>query len=340
MIDDPIPLEQRIGRILDDPAIKDEVLKKLEPTLRRFGFGPKDVSAARNAVANFDPNRPIREVTQREAIVLKIGRPVLFVEKDHITFPEEFKDDESGVWRKRLEQASPSIGPKLLSVGRINVKNHESMNWIGTGWLVRPDIIVTNAHVADEFATKTDRGTGYAFRKNFRGRMMLTSIDFREEYGNDEHDEFTIGDVLYIGERAFDGHYNPDVALLKLNVPTDRAPAEPIPLSDRLPEPGTAVAVIGYPAFDSRIPDAALMRRVFGDDYDLKRLAPGTIRRVEDAFHALEHDASTLGGNSGSAILDLERGEAVGLHFAGSFHYANYAVPARIIRELVGRFAS
>jgi len=338
MIDDPIPLEQRIGRILDDLDIKDEILRILEPTLRKFGFGPEDVSAVRGAVANFDRTRPILEITQREAIVLKIGRPVLFVEKDRVTFPEVFKDDESGVWRRRLERA-PRIGPRLLAVGRINVKNHESLNWIGTGWLVGPDIIVTNAHVADEFATKKDGGTDYAFRKNFRGRMMLASIDFREEYSNDEHDEFTVQDVLYIGERI-DGHFDPDVALLKLNVPADRALAEPIPLSDRLPEPGSEVAVIGYPAFDSRIPDAALMRRIFGDDYDLKRLAPGTILRVEDTFPILEHDASTLGGNSGSAILDLESGEAVGLHFAGSFLYANYAVPARVIKELLGGFAS
>ena len=42
----------------------------------------------------------------------------------------------------------------------------------------------------------------------------------------------------------------------------------------------------------------------------------------------MEHDASTLGGNSGSAVIDLETGEAVGLHFAGSYLQANYAVPA------------
>ena len=30
------------------------------------------------------------------------------------------------------------------------------------------------------------------------------------------------------------------------------------------------------------------------------------------------HDCTTLGGNSGSVVLDLTTGEAVGLHFAGA----------------------
>ena len=43
------------------------------------------------------------------------------------------------------------------------------------------------------------------------------------------------------------------------------------------------------------------------------------------------HDCSTLGGNSGSVLLDLATGEAVGLHFAGRFLEANYAVPAAVV---------
>ena len=39
------------------------------------------------------------------------------------------------------------------------------------------------------------------------------------------------------------------------------------------------------------------------------------------------HDSSTLGGNSGSAVIDIETGTVVGLHFAGRYLEANYAVP-------------
>ncbi len=43
---------------------------------------------------------------------------------------------------------------------------------------------------------------------------------------------------------------------------------------------------------------------------------------------AATHDCSTLGGNSGSAVLDLENGDVLALHFGGAYQKQNYAVPA------------
>jgi endonuclease G len=43
--------------------------------------------------------------------------------------------------------------------------------------------------------------------------------------------------------------------------------------------------------------------------------------------NAMTHDASTLGGNSGSAVVDIDSGDVVALHFAGEYLKANYAVP-------------
>ena len=40
------------------------------------------------------------------------------------------------------------------------------------------------------------------------------------------------------------------------------------------------MAVIGYPARDSRIPDVDLMDQIFGNVYDKKRLAPGQVHRA------------------------------------------------------------
>src|SRR5262249_27243842 len=72
---------------------------------------------------------------------------------------------------------------------------------------------------------------------------------------------------------------------------------------------------------------------VFGEVYDKKRLAPGQIMSVGP--EELEHDCSTLGGNSGSPVVRLGTGEVVGLHFSGVFLQANYAVPAPRVRELL-----
>jgi Trypsin-like peptidase domain len=65
----------------------------------------------------------------------------------------------------------------------------------------------------------------------------------------------------------------------------------------------------------------------------VKRLQPGVIRgRAEvqssgNRVAAITHDASTLGGNSGSPVIDVDTGEVVALHFAGEYLKANYAVP-------------
>ena len=45
------------------------------------------------------------------------------------------------------------------------------------------------------------------------------------------------------------------------------------------------------------------------------------------------HDATTLGGNSGSVVLDVETGYAVGMHFSGSFLESNYAVRAAVLLD-------
>ena len=75
------------------------------------------------------------------------------------------------------------------------------------------------------------------------------------------------------------------------------------------------------------------MDKIFGDIYDVKRLQPGQIKSVRTDL--ITHDASTLGGNSGSVVIDQQTGKAVGLHFGGKFMEENYAVPAPVIRDIM-----
>lgn len=341
MVGDRIPLGQWIGAILQDDAIKREILRELalgSSSAGRFGFSREYVNDARARIENFDSTRPINEFGDLEAIVQKIGRPVLFVQKDKFAFPTGPRDLQSDVWKDRLEKAASRLEPRIPVIGRINLKYHESLDWVGTGWLVRPNIVVSNAHVAAEFAVRNSNGEGYDFKQNFLNRRISASIDFKMEYGNDEEREIRIEEVIYIGKMTADGYYNPDVALFRLKENSKVILGEPIPLSLDLPEPGTEVAVIGYPALDSRFSDSALMRRVFGDTYSYKRLAPGKVLSRDEGAHIVTHDASTLGGNSGSVVLDLATGRAVGLHFAGSFLHANYAVATSVIQKLVKEY--
>ncbi|WP_315816255.1 hypothetical protein [Paraflavitalea speifideaquila] len=63
----------------------------------------------------------------------------------------------------------------------------------------------------------------------------------------------------------------------------------------------------------------------------VKRLAPGKITNVTPT--RIFHNCSTLGGCSGSAVIDLNTGNAVGLHFAGRFLQSNYAVPTALLAQ-------
>lgn len=65
---------------------------------------------------------------------------------------------------------------------------------------------------------------------------------------------------------------------------------------------------MGYPATDGLRNDPDEMERYFRGLYDVKRFAPGFLR-LDAGATVLGHDCTTLGGNSGSSLLSLDRGE-------------------------------
>jgi len=264
-----------------------------------------------------------------ETIVRRTGRPVLAVSRDEPKL--DFKDAESEVWRARLTKAKSQIVHAVRAVGRIEVQNNPWLSWVGTGWLVESDIVVTNRHVAKEFARQG--GSGFVFRTGGGGQPMSASIDFLEEFDREDSLSFRLQSVLHI-----ESDEGPDMALLKVVPDSGNQLAPHIALREGALNPEAEVAVIGYPARDSRIPDLPLMLDIFGDVFDKKRLAPGQI--LTNTATSLTHDCSTLGGNSGSVVLDLESGHAVGLHFAGRFLEANFAVPAVVVRERLAKITA
>ncbi|WP_192476911.1 DNA/RNA non-specific endonuclease [Arthrobacter sp. AET 35A] len=268
-----------------------------------------------------------RSALAQETIVLRTGRPVLAVVGDetHLVF----SDPESSVWAARLKAASAFLVSAARSVGRIEVEGHD-LAWVGTGWLVRPDVVVTNRHVAAEFA-RSDGGS-FVFRRGAGGAKMTASIDFLEEMGSTSERAFRLERILHIEDSS-----GPDLAFLQLSSEGTSPPAGPVALSAQADE-DELVAVIGYPARDSRVPDRQLMDEIFGDVYDKKRLAPGQVTGSDST--TIRHDCSTLGGNSGSVVVSLITGEAVGLHFAGRFLSANFAVPSWIVGERLDEILS
>lgn len=258
-----------------------------------------------------------------ETIVLRSGRPVLAIRRDaaEITVVEP----EAEVLRQRLLAARPFLAQAIPAVGRIEVVNGER-DWEGTGWLVADGVLVTNRHVAQNFGMRDN--ARFVFRPGVDpNRPRSARVDFLEEIGNPDARELIIEEILHIEPPR-----GPDVAFLRLAA-FDRATAAPIALATMAAATATPVAVIGYPARDGRILDAELMDRIYGNVYNKKRLAPGLITGGEDGL--VVHDCTTLGGNSGSVVLDLLTGQAVGLHFSGRYLQANYAVAAKVVARLL-----
>jgi len=253
------------------------------------------------------------ELFALEAIVMPQNRPVVFVRGNSY-------DDAPDPWSKLNPVAIKSgISALFPKIGRIELPLNPLIAYGGTGFVVGDGLLMTNRHVAQLFS----RGLGMTIRYQIGG----SAVDFKRQIDTPDDDHTAVLKVTGVAMI----HPFWDMALLRV----DGLPATgALPLSVSAPEDllGRDIIVVGYPARDSRS-GLDVQDRIFGGRYNIKRLQPGRVRpRVriasfENTVNAMTHDASTLGGNSGSAIIDLQTGQVVALHFAGEYLKANYAVP-------------
>ncbi len=255
-----------------------------------------------------------RERFVLEAIILPDRRPVVLIQ-------EGVYGELGDPWTALNAPAIRSrLTPIIRSIGRIELPGFPAIPYGGTGFVVGDDLMMTNRHVARLFAD----GLGLTIRY----RQGDAAVDFLREAGLAEPEPDTLLKVVAV-EMV---HPFWDMAILRVEGLEGRHP--PLRLSVTPPEEldGDDVVVVGYPARDDRN-DLQVQDEVFNRTYNVKRLQPGMareralIRSFENRVNALTHDSSTLGGNSGSAVIDVKTGKVVGLHFAGVYLKANYAVP-------------
>jgi endonuclease G len=310
-------LERRLSRLRNftewvksgDPQLAEEAADMARTEVLEFAASPE---ALENAV-------------QEESIVLRRTRPV-FAIKENVTQLVFMDESDSAIWRERLTDARELLDTAIRAVGRINLKGSE-FEWIGTGWLIAANIIVTNRHVARAFAMR--EGEGFTFRMGASGEIGA-DVDFLQEIDNPATLAFRMIKPMHIEEPP-----GPDIAFFEVEpVGGDVKLASPLMLADK-PAKTQSAAVIGYPAYDSRVPEPELMERIFGKIYNKKRLAPGAVTAVDST--QILHNCTTLGGNSGSVIVDLNSGQALGVHFCGTFLTTNQAVRADVLRDLLCR---
>lgn len=242
-----------------------------------------------------------------EAIILLTGRPAFFIKDDAFELP-------TGLW-EMLAPYRPQMSTVIRSVGRIGVSMDYGTPYVGTGFVVGEKLIMTNRHVVSKFAARS--ADGWVLDPGCR---MV--IDFKQEFGVADKVEFPIEGVVWIDERE-----NVDLAVLKLAASARSVPT-PLRLQKELgyANVGNNVYVVGYPAADPTRNDPAESQRIFGGVYEKKRLSPGRILSIDLDKLSISHDCSTLGGSSGSCVVDLSTNSVIGLHFEGNYLSSNSAV--------------
>jgi hypothetical protein len=124
------------------------------------------------------------EMQGGEALILLTDRPAILIQEGHF-FPPPVR------WQS-LERVRANIERTLPSVGRIELSGHPEFDWVGTGFLIAEDIILTNRHVAKDFC-QGGKGGRWVFEPGIE-----SWIDYREEFGTFESAEFVLTEVLGI----------------------------------------------------------------------------------------------------------------------------------------------
>ncbi|MEO1110360.1 MAG: DNA/RNA non-specific endonuclease [Pseudomonadota bacterium] len=253
-----------------------------------------------------------------EAIILADLRPPYFITGDQIVVAGHY--DEIAL----LNTHKAALEAECLKVGRVDLFNHR-LPYAGTGWLITDDIVVTNRHVAENFATASPTGR-YDPRPDRFGQPIRVETNAYHQNQTDspaDYQALQVIEVLYMA-----GPSEPDFAFVRVANP---AAIDPIDLAVARAEIDQPIAAVGYPASDPYRNDRHLMDDLFDNTYNVKRFSPGLCTGYNDTGTELYADYTTLGGNSGSVVIDIATQKAVGLHFAGVFEETNYAIPADLV---------
>jgi endonuclease G len=296
-------------------------LMEIAATRRGPEGGLESLDTGSSATAGLESIESARELPPQqyyglEALIAEEIRPAFEIINGTFAAPHPLwtKLTSDPMLKARIEAVIPSVG-------RIELPGNRRVPYGGTGFVVGKNLIMTNRHVAEIFGT----GLGDRNLKFITGAKA--GIDFLREKGGRAGQTLTVRQILMI-------HPYWDLSILEVEGLSDQHAQIKLSLTDARELPiGHEVFVIGYPAYDPRNP-ADAQQKLFEGIYGIKRLQPGALQGAGDTasfgkmVRAAAHDCSTLGGNSGSAVFDLENGQVLALHFGGQYHEANFGVPS------------
>lgn len=270
-----------------------------------------------------------------EALIRLTGRPALRLTGGVVSLD----DPQLGAWVSDVYGPRNILLPLVSAVGRIDVLIDGVNAHVGTGIHVAKGVILTNRHVLDAFAEPIPSAGTRRFQFSAEA-----SIAFDDTASDPEH-RFRIKSVIAAGPARIGSSVDIrrlDMAFLEVESHNDAGKDLPGPTSSAAfaadaDGRATSVAVVGFPAkpnlkavvdpetgkASEKMVDA--LWAIYHTDFGVKYLSPGEVMSRAGALSsdpnawAFSHDATTLGGNSGSAVMQL--GAAInlcGLHFGGA----------------------
>jgi hypothetical protein len=243
-------------------------------------------------------------------LMLRMTRPAPLV---HNGVPDEFKKPDHSKIFPEWTEFRKLMQPFSQTIGRIDTAGPSlsASDTVGTGFLVGRGLLMTNRHVLNDISHQTGLlQTGQAVI-----RFQIEDSSFAADQPKQITGVAAVHDSL-------------DAVLLTVE---DSEVQSYAPI-DAPRKDDTDIVVAGYPSeVSDRNP--LFLRSTFGTSLGVLRAAPGQITALVP--NGFTHDCSTLGGNSGSPVFSMSRGEIIGLHSGGSFLWNNQAVDGESLAAFV-----
>jgi hypothetical protein len=282
-----------------------------------------------------DPEAPLddEELAALETVVRTDGtRPSLLV-RDGAVDPVDPADPLAAQWVNDLSGAGAPLRRAIDAIGRVEPAGATGNRFFGTCWVVdrAAGLALTNLHVLHAMRRRLPHAiarSGSGFRV-FDGAF----VDFRAESDSTATHRFKVVEAVPSGVEGTD-FARLDAAVLRLEPLPDGPTGLPGAITVSAGPNGPlgrfdSCCVVGYPGRPANIAGTVdgvdwdwVNRTLFGRLYGVKRLAPGVVHRPLGSLPGdarewvFGHDATTLGGNSGSPVLTWDD-TSFGLHFAG-----------------------
>ena len=344
-----LPSQQQLDHVLgNDPAAALLGLAKSRAPIETGFVGDpgddpalkKEFAVAQLAAAALKQNRSAvlsTEQTQAlHAFVHLLARPALRVVDGAVpAIPQSWE---------RLKTAHDSVIRRIRGVGRIDTTTRQH---VGTGWFVAENLLLTNRHVAGALCGLDPHGDP-AWLDKLPAAVVTTNALWDQDPSQravwdpaeaPSAASTAIGTITKIRTC----HQHLDMALLDV---TGVANSKNLVLRMHAAPPATLarhdVYLAGYPGVTPPYgvsPQVAKLLFRDATSSGLKRVSPGQlVALVEDLPIAADkpresHDGSTLGGSSGSPVIDFDNHRVVALHYSGQYGLANYAVPLWLVKD-------